>query len=193
MAYDSNDLRARRTHSAIQNAMHELVLENEPDKITVKAIAERAAINRKTFYLHYDSIESLYEEAMLDLIDYFFEYVEETPDAPEDIIGHAKRFFLYLAGQEAWVERLICTRSYYDFGGRLYREQMARYSSVDAAKTLFSWTEDEEPLVRHFIRSSALQFFRGWVRNGRAVEKERAAELLGNLTMHGIAPIMKLD
>ena len=34
------------------------------EKLTVRELAERARIHRKTFYLHYPSIEALYQELM---------------------------------------------------------------------------------------------------------------------------------
>ncbi|BAP86727.1 transcriptional regulator [Paucilactobacillus hokkaidonensis JCM 18461] len=53
------DKRIKRTHDAIKTTFEELVLEDSGKKITVSLLAQRANINRKTFYLHYDDIEDL--------------------------------------------------------------------------------------------------------------------------------------
>ena len=53
------DRRVIRTRRAIMNAFDRLVLNNPLDKITVSAIAREAGIDRKTFYLHYSSIDDL--------------------------------------------------------------------------------------------------------------------------------------
>ncbi len=38
---------------------------------------DRAGINRKTFYLHYETIEAFYDEIMNGIMDEFFEYHEK--------------------------------------------------------------------------------------------------------------------
>jgi AcrR family transcriptional regulator len=182
------DLRVTKTRNAIRSALHDLVLETDPDKITVKAITDRAQISRKTFYLHYDSIEALLDEEMQRTMDIFFIEHEETPELPEDIEGHARRFFLFLSKQDRFVERLVCSRTYYDFGGKLYQLQMARYKE---AGNPFEWLGPREELVLHFIRSSALQFYRRWVRMGKTVPVDEAADLLAELTFHGVSGLMK--
>ena len=188
MTTNAHALRFRRSHEAIQRAMTELVMESNPDKITVKQIADRAQINRKTFYLHYDSIEALFDEHLDAVMNRFFDAAEQTPETPEDIEGHAVRFFLFLAQQDEPTTRLICTRGRYDYGGKLYRMQMERYAK--AGNPFPTLNEAEFDLVAHFIRSTALQFFRRWVRNGRTVESQRAAELLGQLTTFGVRPLL---
>ena len=182
------DLRFKRTHAALQDAMLQLVTELDPDKITVKSITDRAQINRKTFYLHYESIEALFDEHMNALLEKFFDEVEKTPEIPEDIDGHAQRFFLYLADQDEPTTRLICTRGRYDYGGKLYAAQMTRYAL--AGNPFSGLSDDEFELVCDYVRTTALRFFRSWVRGGRKIEKQRAAELLGQISMHGVDPFM---
>ena len=47
------DLRVKKTERAIRKAFYELMLEKPIPKITVKELAERAEINKTTFYAHY--------------------------------------------------------------------------------------------------------------------------------------------
>ena len=186
----ASDPRIARTRAAIREAFTNMVCEDDPSKITVKALTDRAGINRKTFYLHYESIEALFEEVANEVMDSFFLQHETTPDIPEDIDGHAQRFFLFLAGQPMLTERLICSPVYYyDFGERIYRAQMSRYRTVGDP---FGWmTHDKEELVLSFIRATALNFYRQWVKQGKVVPAKEAAQLLGELTHHGVAGLMK--
>lgn len=64
MADKKSDLRVVRTRNALRAAFEELIAETTLDKITVKALTDRAGINRKTFYLHYETIEAFYDEIM---------------------------------------------------------------------------------------------------------------------------------
>ena len=56
------DRRVVRTRKAIQAAFRNLVVRQGADKITVSALAREADIDRKTFYLHYASLDELAEE-----------------------------------------------------------------------------------------------------------------------------------
>ncbi len=67
------DLRIRRTHKFLQEAMIELIAEKSFDAITVGDIAERAMINRATFYRHYqdkyDLVAKIFEETTNHLVE----------------------------------------------------------------------------------------------------------------------------
>lgn len=58
----AEDLRVRRTKNAIENAFAALVNEKGFANVTVKAIAQRAIINRQTFYNYYQDKYDLTEQ-----------------------------------------------------------------------------------------------------------------------------------
>ena len=83
MAERESDLRVIRTRKLIHDAFMSMVGEMDLAKITVKDLTQRAGINRKTFYLHFDSIEALYDCVMNDVMNDFFDNYETTADIPE--------------------------------------------------------------------------------------------------------------
>jgi AcrR family transcriptional regulator len=60
----SPDLRVRRTRMMIEKAFNELLLEKGFQSITVQDIAERAMVNRATFYDHFIDKYALFEHSM---------------------------------------------------------------------------------------------------------------------------------
>ncbi len=62
----SIDRRRRKTREAIKSAVVELISEQDISKISAKAIAERADINRSTFYMHYTDVYSVLESIQDD-------------------------------------------------------------------------------------------------------------------------------
>jgi AcrR family transcriptional regulator len=70
---EPTDLRIRRTHKFLQEAMIELITEKGFDTITVGDIAERAMINRATFYRHYqdkyDLVAKIFEDTANELAE----------------------------------------------------------------------------------------------------------------------------
>lgn len=188
---NTSDLRVVRTRNALRAAFEELMAEDTLDKITVKALAERAGVNRKTFYLHYETIEAFYDEITNDLMNEFFEHHEKAVDDPWDMDGHARRFFRYLAAQPPMIESLVCSPNLYDFGERIYATQMNRYRSfADDDFWRGDMTADAEELVCALIRNMALEFYRQWVRRGKTVPVEEAAQLLGLMTLDSVEHLM---
>ena len=72
MAHEPGDPRVRRTHKLLQDALIDLTAERGFDAITVGDIAQRATVNRATFYRHYqdkyDLLEQIFREAMIQFI-----------------------------------------------------------------------------------------------------------------------------
>ena len=63
------DRRVGRTLESIRNALFELLEEKNYNRITVTELAERAGINRKTFYMYYDGIEDLLSKIETSLVE----------------------------------------------------------------------------------------------------------------------------
>ncbi|HET8913532.1 MAG TPA: TetR/AcrR family transcriptional regulator [Ktedonobacteraceae bacterium] len=79
---EQTDLRIRRTHKFLQDAMIELISEKGFDAITVGDIAERAMINRATFYRHYldkyDLVAKIFEETANQLAENMHPFSKDT-------------------------------------------------------------------------------------------------------------------
>lgn len=74
---DKLDLRIQRTRLYIQKALFDLIREKGFDPITVNEIAERAMINRSTFYRHY---QDKYDLAWTCLDATFRELLDELEE-----------------------------------------------------------------------------------------------------------------
>ncbi len=79
---EQTDLRIRRTHKFLQEAIIELITEQGFDAITVGDIAERAMINRATFYRHYqdkyDLVARIFEETINELVENMKSFHKDT-------------------------------------------------------------------------------------------------------------------
>ena len=56
------DKRVLKTKKAIMDALLELIIQYDFNKITVKMVTDKANIGRKTFYLHYGCIEDVIKD-----------------------------------------------------------------------------------------------------------------------------------
>ncbi len=63
------DRRIKKTENAIHEAFQSLLAEKKYSEITVKELTERADITRKTFYLHYGTLDDVLYEFLSDRIE----------------------------------------------------------------------------------------------------------------------------
>lgn len=63
------DRRIKRTRTAVFNAILDLMVEKDANKITVMELCKRADINKSTFYLHYKSIDDCLQSCFQVVMD----------------------------------------------------------------------------------------------------------------------------
>ena len=83
------DIRVKKTKRAIQKAFIALLREKPIEKITVKEIAERAEINKTTFYSHYETLDALTAEIERQTVQLVCDNMggaQQLLDAPETFV-----------------------------------------------------------------------------------------------------------
>ena len=75
------DRRVARSRRAIMGAFEELMLERPLEKVTVSAIAQRADVDRKTFYQHFGTIDGL----LSALAERFVQQIVDAMDEELDV------------------------------------------------------------------------------------------------------------
>lgn len=73
------DRRLKKTDRAICRSLMEILTYKPFEKITVKEVAAHADIERKTFYLHYDSLETVLQEVEQHLADELADRLDQLP------------------------------------------------------------------------------------------------------------------
>jgi AcrR family transcriptional regulator len=75
------DLRVRRTHKLLWEALMALMAERAFEEITVKEICDQAMVHRTTFYKHYEDKYALLEQGMRQMYDALVAEVTMPPSA----------------------------------------------------------------------------------------------------------------
>ena len=163
MATGQEDLRVQRTKEAIRHAFTEMICEMDFEKISIKELTERARINRKTFYLHYDSLDDLLRELQNEMVQSF---IQRTAHLNEELgkLG----------------ERLVCSGNYHYINRRMVNSVMDH-----------TWDEyDENPYVKSivmtYIAQSTLAVYKQWIADGKKIPLEEIIEITTKLVCRGI-------
>ena len=87
-----NDIRSKRSVTAIRHAFLCLMREREYEDITVKDLAQRAGVNRKTFYAHFQTKQELYESMVREMFEeIFYTFIYPKPNPGLDVDSEALR------------------------------------------------------------------------------------------------------
>lgn len=107
------DRRIVRSRNAILSAFERLLMEKPLADITVSAIAREANVDRKTFYVHFGTVDGLLDAIAVDVVNMIVDSVEKTlasmdGDTNERALGAAATFFKTV--NEALCNNLVLNR-----------------------------------------------------------------------------------
>lgn len=181
------DLRIIKTRDAIKSTFKEMICKMDASDITIKELAERARIHRKTFYLHYTCIEALSEDLLQELTDSYYKEIDViSPDAPFTEVNRV--FFTFMSKQEQYIEKIICTPSYHDFADKLFLSMLKHNRSRHNPYAHFS--KEKQNIINTFLCISSVNFYRQWLKDKKSLPLEDLIHLSGKLFMNGISSVI---
>ena len=190
------DRRIVRSRNAILSAFERLLMEKPLADITVSAIAREANVDRKTFYVHFGTVDGLLDAIAEDVVEMIVDSVELTlaslGDNPnERALGAAETFFKTV--NEALCNNLMLNRQLIenipldDFMARL-REPLER--KITERDLLPHGLKDELfDYYLAFLVSGIIGIYRTWALSDGSVPIERISEVANNLTLNGLSSL----
>ena len=182
MSEKKEDLRIQRTKEAIHTVFKEMVCEMPYEKITVKAIADRAKINRNTFYLHYETTDDVLREIQVDYSSRYIELIKNY-DYTKHTAELVRSFFEYMESQDEFFKKITCD-SRFDYIREKMQNRVASMTQANSGK-LKSHSEAIQNIVRTF-NNTVLYLYRQWVADGRKIPMEEMIELATTLIEKGV-------
>ena len=179
MRTHKEDLRVTRTIKAIKAAFFELLNEKDYSEISITELSERACINRKTFYLHYSSMDALVDEIEESLSE---EILRDLTDSAQvgDIYGCIEGFYSFLEKYSRMGERFITDARFSAFV-----EGMAKSVMNNAIFETFKNRTKHSQVLRSYSVVS-IYIYRDWLLQGRPYPLEDLIEEAADLLAHGI-------
>ncbi|MGI6030402.1 MAG: TetR/AcrR family transcriptional regulator [Eubacteriales bacterium] len=122
------DLRVERSKKLIKQAFLDLLEEQNFEEITIKDIASRAMVSRKTFYVYYATKMELYEEIVQEYLQKLIPDRSQwnrkrQREDPEGVLREKLIFVLQQLNQERKVYRILI----YDTGSHLFQTRLKRF------------------------------------------------------------------
>lgn len=179
------DLRVVKTRANIRRCFLELLQEKTLNKISLQELCKRAQCSRNTFYMHYQYIDTLYEqlvdECIVSITDSLRPLVESASEMSEEIIDQYAVNFLDGIAVNA---DMLCILIGGDCNGTFAKtltdalyHALVNYGAQISGKYADS---DEWRLVCRYSAGGFAGFAIFWLQN-RSVPIERAKEILRDL------------
>lgn len=187
------DLRVQRTINNIYRAFEELICEKEYPKITVKELAQRAQINKKTFYRYYPTLDDLLHEMQAQ---YAKAFIDEVKDYryPEDLDKNIATFFEFSAKQGEAYDRITISTANSSYSGiraQMVKEVMNKTWGQSSAFNLM--TDWQKQVLFTFIESTGLDVYRAWVLSGKKEPLKQVIEQAQALMLGGVQKYLRIN
>ncbi len=190
------DRRIVRSRNAILSAFERLLMEKPLADITVSAIAREANVDRKTFYVHFGTVDGLLDAIAVDVVEMIVDSVEKTlasmdGDTNECALGAAATFFKTV--NEALCNNLLLNRQLIenipldDFMARL---RVPLEHEIAERGLLPEGIKDEMfEYYLAFLLSGIIGIYRTWALSDGSVAIERVSAVANDLTLNGLSSL----
>ena len=181
------DRRTERTRKAIREAFTSLIIEKEFTEITITELAERANINRKTFYSHYECIEDVLDDLQSTLGERIEEIYRRNNKGPFDIKAFTLTIDEILSEDYNLIRRLVMANEYRFFSRKIkdslkeaFIAQYRQYSNIN---------ENVLNVVAEYCVAGIIKVYKVWFEDETAFTQEELARLVGRLIWGGMTAI----
>ena len=190
------DRRIVRSRTAILSAFERLLIEKPLADITVSAIAREANVDRKTFYVHFGTVDGLLDAIAVDVVENIVDSVEKTlssmkGDTSERALSAAATFFRTI--NEALCNNLVLNRQLIenipldDFMTRL---RVPLEHEIAERGLLPEGLKDEMfDYYLAFLLSGIIGIYRTWALSDGSVPIERVSAVANDLTISGLSSL----
>lgn len=183
MKENIGDRRIRKTKKALCEALAELMIEKDIQKISIRELTDKADIHRATFYSHYKDIYDLYEQVenttLLELggiirKDTFHSYDNIIEDLVDYVYTNSKIMYMFLNrnAKYRFYTRLsvFLETKYFEF----WRMEVGETKTLSPEWTFF---------VRYHIQGF-LAVLTLWAENDFSFPKEKILDIALKLDIH---------
>lgn len=157
------DPRVARTRSSLQDSLLELAREHRLDDITIADIANRAGVNRSSFYLHYSDKETLLADALETAVDQMTKQLTQSANHTAEMPPELHHYLAHIAQHASLYRRVLGEHGSTVVEARLRNriELIVREAIARAEKSAFA----DLPLdvVAAGIAGSALGVVTAWL------------------------------
>ena len=183
---EQGDLRVRRTHKLLWEALMAELSQRPFEEITVKEICERAMVHRTTFYKHYEDKYALLEQGMRQMYDALVAEVKVPPSAFS--VDHPPPYFIrlfeHVAEYQQFYKLMLCGEGISGFQ-KLVKEYLVEQGEAKVRELTQAHQHLAVPPAMYvqYVAGAVLNTLAWWLEHDMPHSPGRMAQYL--LLLHG--------
>lgn len=179
------DRRILKSRNTIYSTFLKMLIEEKFDEITVKKIAEKADISRKTFYLHYVDKYDLLDRIVSRHMEELEQICREKRD--KDFSEGTVIWFHYFEIHKAFFSALFKSESTVSF-----RKQLLDFVQNQLRVRIEASDQVQDPeILLRFLSTAVLGILEGFVLDQLSMSTEQVAEQVGKLLIHNLPSLSR--
>lgn len=189
----TQDRRITKTKAAIREAFFSMLKENKSQKITVTNIAKRANIDRKTFYLHYDSPEAIMDEFYKSLINDFVLILEKNDffDRSFDVFALFESLNVLIQRDIDLYRQIAKMPSYAFFWEEI--KDIAKSVAIESMFEGLNIQKDELELYVEFYVAGLIAAYLKYLKNGVNLTETEVVNILSTASFYGFQKLLQKE
>ena len=177
------DRRVRKTKKQLRQALMDLMSEKPSKSISVRELAERADINRGTFYIHYKDVGDLLQRLEDEMAERLILVCKKYAYANTEVNAFPYLTELYRFAQD---NADLCLVLLGPNGDRAYTERICSILRSYFLSRFYTGSSDRLDHFCSFIVSGNLTLTLDWLSGGMKESAEEMAALAGAIIMDGV-------
>ncbi|HEX2909888.1 MAG TPA: TetR/AcrR family transcriptional regulator [Chloroflexia bacterium] len=183
------DLRIRRTHKLLWEALMAELSERAFEEISVKDICERAMVHRTTFYKHYEDKYALLEQGMRQMYDALVAEWHRplSPFSVDQPPSYFIHLFEHVAQHQQFYKLMLCGEGVGQFQ-KLVKDYITEVAEAKVHELIPSSQPPTFPTAMQvqFFAGGVLSLLAWWLENDMPLSSHQMAQYL--LARHGTLP-----
>ena len=167
-----------------------MICEMDYEQISIKELAQRARINRKTFYLHYNTLDDLLLELQNELAQNFIKRTQGL-ERPRDMDKITREFFLYSEELGKVGERITCSGNYKYISRKITNDIMSQTWKTESASSAVN--PYIQNIIMAYVSQSTLEIYKQWVADGKKIPLEEMIKISNQLLCAGVNGFMEYN
>lgn len=186
MAFDRRIIKTRR---AIKEAVIELIMEEAP-RITITEIARRANIDRKTFYLHYESVNDIVRDFSRERLENLEHSLDKDafPGGTFDVDTLFNLLNTIVVDDITLYRRIAKNPGYSSFWDEV--ASVIKAGTIQNLQREVKAPYEEIELYAEFFSSGVMSVYTRWLRDDIALTKEQLGKALGTVSYYGFQELL---
>lgn len=185
------DRRKQKTREAIRSAYAALLLNKQEPRLTITALARKANIDRKTFYLHYDTVEDVMLDYNHQIIERILMLLKEYGffERGFDVSCFFRAFNQVIKENLAFFQHVAMRYEFMEIWEKSARELAEQMTALYQERVLIK--PEVLYIYIRFILAGSQEIYKEWLKGNLHFSLDELGRIAADVAFEGFCTVLK--